>query len=170
VWCELYVMKDSHTQTQNGSSRRPARPPSPLQDIVSLQSFIVEVNHPFNALPHLQSLPYCNTLLHDHCAIYARPPTLPFDAIHHTILVMAISCKGQRPPLFRSGKLLNAAPLASKKDAYAALDSDFEREQLQVTYELVTQLCIGLHTILPLPILYGVWHTKGGAWGGRVMR
>jgi len=30
-------------------------------------------------------------LLHDHCAIYAPPPTLPVYAIHHTILVMAIS-------------------------------------------------------------------------------
>jgi len=31
-------------------------------------------------------------------------------------------------------------------------------------------LLIGLHTILPLPILYGVWHTKGGAGGRRVLR
>ena len=34
-------------------------------------------------------------LLHDHCAIYALPPTLLLYAIHNTILVMAISCKGQ---------------------------------------------------------------------------
>ena len=34
-------------------------------------------------------------LLHDHCAIYALPPTSLSYAIHHTILVMAISCKGQ---------------------------------------------------------------------------
>jgi len=34
-------------------------------------------------------------LLRDHCAIYARLPTSPFYAIHHTILVMAISCRGQ---------------------------------------------------------------------------
>jgi len=33
-------------------------------------------------------------LLHDHCAIYAPPPTPSFYAIHHTILVIAISCKG----------------------------------------------------------------------------
>jgi len=33
----------------------------PLQDSVSLQSFIVGVNHPFIA-PHLQSLTYCNTI------------------------------------------------------------------------------------------------------------
>jgi len=46
--------------------------------------------------------PTCKTyliaiLLQDHCAIYAPPPTLPFYAMHHTILVMAISCKGQEP-------------------------------------------------------------------------
>jgi len=34
-------------------------------------------------------------LLRDHCAIYAPLPTPPLYAIHHTILVMAISCKGQ---------------------------------------------------------------------------
>jgi len=34
-------------------------------------------------------------LLHDHCAIYARPLTPPIFALHHAILVMAISCKGQ---------------------------------------------------------------------------
>ena len=32
---------------------------------------------------------------HDHCAIHARPPTPSLFAIHHTQLVMAISCKGQ---------------------------------------------------------------------------
>jgi len=35
-------------------------------------------------------------LLHDYCAIYDTPPTPLVYAIHHTILVMAISCKGQR--------------------------------------------------------------------------
>ena len=34
----------------------------PLQEIVSLQSFIVGINHPFVTPPHLQSLPYCNTI------------------------------------------------------------------------------------------------------------
>jgi len=32
--------------------------------------------------------------LHDHCAIYAPSPPPPFHAIHHTILVMGISCTG----------------------------------------------------------------------------
>ena len=35
-------------------------------------------------------------LLHEHCATYAPPHCPPpFYAIHHTILVIAISCKGQ---------------------------------------------------------------------------
>jgi len=34
-------------------------------------------------------------LLHVYCAIYDAPPTPLLYAIHHTILVMAISCKGQ---------------------------------------------------------------------------
>jgi len=28
---------------------------------------------------------------------------------------------------------------------------------------------LGLHTILSLPILYGVWHTKGRSRGGRIL-
>jgi len=43
---------------------------------------------------HLQSLPSFNTVARSLRNI--RPPTdPPFYAIHHTILVMAISCKGQ---------------------------------------------------------------------------
>jgi len=34
-------------------------------------------------------------LLHDYCVIYDPPPTPLLYAIHHTILVMTISCKGQ---------------------------------------------------------------------------
>jgi len=29
---------------------------------------------------------------------------------------------------------------------------------------------VGLYTILPLPILYGAWHTQGGVGGGSYMR
>jgi len=47
--------------------------------------------------------PTCNACtiavrLHVHCAIYDAPPTPPVCAIHHTILVTAISCKGQPVP------------------------------------------------------------------------
>jgi len=67
----------------------------PLQDIVSLHSFSVGVHHPLIAPP-----PTCNAyrvaiLLHDYCAIYPPPPTPLVYAVHHRILVMAISCKGQ---------------------------------------------------------------------------
>ena len=34
-------------------------------------------------------------LLHDYCAIYEPPPTPRLHAIHHKMLVIAISCKGQ---------------------------------------------------------------------------
>jgi len=36
-------------------------------------------------------------LLRGHCAIYTLPPTPLLYAKHHTMLVMAISCKGQIP-------------------------------------------------------------------------
>jgi len=29
---------------------------------------------------------------------------------------------------------------------------------------------VSLYTMLPSPILYGVWHTKGGSVGGRILR
>jgi len=55
----------------------------------------VGVNHPFIAPP-----PTCKAypiviLLHAHCAIYAPPPTSLVYALHSTLLVMAISRKGQ---------------------------------------------------------------------------
>jgi len=47
----------------------------------------------FYAPRHLQSLPYCMTIARPLRNI--RPPTDPsLYAIHHTLLVMAISCKG----------------------------------------------------------------------------
>ena len=54
------------------------------------------VYYPFIPPPRLQSLPYIAKLLHGHYAIYAPPQAPLLDAIYHTILVMAISCKGQR--------------------------------------------------------------------------
>jgi len=41
-------------------------------------------------------------LLHVYCAIYDAPPTPLMYAIHHTLLLLAISCKGQLPPLCSS--------------------------------------------------------------------
>jgi len=47
-------------------------------------------------------------LLHDYCAIYAPLPTSLVYAIHHTILVVAISCKGQPPMCRRRRRLFHA--------------------------------------------------------------
>jgi len=54
----------------------------------------VGVHHPFIPPPTCKAYPIA-ILLHDHCALYAPPPTPPVYATHHTILMMAISCKGQ---------------------------------------------------------------------------
>ena len=78
--------------------------PTPFQHIVSRQSFIVEVHH------HCIAPPTCKAyriaiLLHNYCAIYAPPPPPPpVDAMHHTILVMAISCKGHRVSIEPKGQ------------------------------------------------------------------
>ena len=58
----------------------------------------------FNAVVNEPSIlypPTCNAhtvaiVVQDYCARYAPPPTLILYAIHHTILVMAILCKGQK--------------------------------------------------------------------------
>ena len=36
--------------------------------------------------------------------------------------------------------------------------------------ETISESQVGLYTILPSSILYGVWHTKGGEVGGRMLR
>jgi len=56
-------------------------------------------NDEFTAPPLYCRPPTCNAyhvaiLLHADCAIYTPPSTLPFHAIHHTLLVMVISCIG----------------------------------------------------------------------------
>jgi len=59
----------------------------------------VRANHRFIILPSCKAYPIA-ILLHDHCAIYAVPSTPLLYAIHHTILVMAILCKGQDAAAF----------------------------------------------------------------------
>jgi len=65
-------------------------------------------------LPSPPAMPtLLHILLHDYCAIYDPLPTPLLHAIDHTILVMAISCKGQVPrstiPLQVSRFYLNRA-------------------------------------------------------------
>jgi len=67
----------------------------PLQDIVSLCSFYVGVNPHFIAPPRTCITRTIAILLHVYCARHNAPPTPPLYAIHYTILIMAISCKGQ---------------------------------------------------------------------------
>ena len=45
--------------------------------------------------PTTYNAPSIATRMHDYCAIYDAPPTPLLYAIQHTILVIAISCKGQ---------------------------------------------------------------------------
>jgi len=74
-----------------------ATPPRPVQDILSLVFVGARINHPFITPPiciaHTTAI-----LLHDVCAMQELFPTLPLYAIHHTLLVMTISCKCQTTP------------------------------------------------------------------------
>ena len=82
------------TQTARRKERA-GSPRWPLQDIVLLQSLIVGVRHHFIAPLPPRNAYHIAIPLHAHCEIYAPPPTLPLYAMHHTILVMTMSCKGQ---------------------------------------------------------------------------
>jgi len=75
--------------------RAPWRVNWPLQDIRSLQSCLALVNRPSIA-PSIYIAHTIAIVFHDESAIYDRHPTPLVYAIHHTILAMAISCKGQR--------------------------------------------------------------------------
>jgi len=68
-------------------------------------------------------------LLHDHCGVYAPPPTSPLYAIHHTILAMSISWKGQAP--------VQCGAYADSRDSSAAI--------LLVFMHRTTILYTGLH-------------------------
>jgi len=48
--------------------------------------------------PHTCNAHTSAVLVHDYCAIYDSLPNPLSYSIHHTILVMAISCKGQGAP------------------------------------------------------------------------
>ena len=56
-------------------------------------AFYVGVNHSLTCIARTITI-----LLHVYCARNDAPPTPLLYAIHYTILVMAISCKGQREP------------------------------------------------------------------------
>jgi len=69
------------------------------------------------APPHPHCPHYCTTM-HDYCAIYDPPPTPLLYAIHHTILVMAISCESQITHRSYSSTTSALRPLAAAASAY----------------------------------------------------
>jgi len=69
---------------------------------LGLHKIFVHFNAIVNEPHHCTAPPTCKAhtvaiVLHDYCAMNAPPPTLLLYGIHHTILVMAILCKGQIP-------------------------------------------------------------------------
>ena len=64
-----------------------------VQDILSRLSFLARINHPLIAPRTCIALTTAIRLQYN-CAIFDPPPTPHVDAIHHTIVCMAISCKG----------------------------------------------------------------------------
>jgi len=67
----------------------------PIQDILSLVFVCARIDYPWINPAHSHYPHYTAILLGDFCGIYILPPTLPLYAIHRTILVMTILCKGQ---------------------------------------------------------------------------
>jgi len=80
-----------------GARRRWAQPWAgwSLQDIFFLRGCYAQINHLFIPTAHLHCPPWCNTIaqLLDCLRLPIRTPVS--YAMHHTILVMTISCKGQ---------------------------------------------------------------------------
>jgi len=66
--------------------------------------------------PHTHKAYPIVILLHNYCATYAPPLTPSVYAIHHTILVIAISCKGQdqTTPVRRSSALAQEYTLCAQ--------------------------------------------------------
>jgi len=66
-----------------------------------------------------------------------------------------------REPAIDGGVMAMLQELFAEKDAAVAAEDYHEAKRLKVSF--------GLYTILPLPILYGVWHTHGWSGGGRIL-
>jgi len=65
--------------------------------------------------------------MHGHCAIYASPPTPPSHAIQHTILVMALSCRGQILALPASREIIEHRRLLISKNSTRANQQNNQR-------------------------------------------
>ena len=102
--------------------------------------------------------------LHDYCAINDPQTITLLYAIPHTILVMAISCKGQ-------------ATLDRTQTTHP--NNNIRCAHMRANTANTVALCwtapsssqhISSYTVLLVPILYGVYHTKGGSGGTHILR
>jgi len=103
----------------------------PSQDMLLFRGCCAQINHQLTALPHLHYPHYCNTIARLLCNII--PPPTPFlYVIRHTILEMAISCKGQilRRCLGPTRRRLLRFPSSS----HCLLPTTILREEKQVTH------------------------------------
>jgi len=75
----------------------PSLPTWPLQDVVFLRDCCARINHPFIPRAHLHCPPWCNVSARLLGSVRLPLQTLVLYAMHHTILVITILCKGQLP-------------------------------------------------------------------------
>ena len=75
--------------------------PWPLQDILLLQELCARINDILCKYSLCLGTPSLLYRPHD-CAIHYSPPTPLYCNIYHTVLAMAISCKGQVTPPLRN--------------------------------------------------------------------
>ena len=95
VWVAGVLARSDVQIRQREGIRRHQVNEWPLQDIRLFLGCCARINHPFFPLAHLHCPPWCNTIarLLDSIRLPFRPPVL--SAIHITILVITMSCKGQ---------------------------------------------------------------------------
>jgi len=114
-------------------------------------------------LAHMHCSHDGNTLARLFCAIYDSSPAFLSYAILHTIVVMAISCKGQPGLHVSLSQPIPHGDLFTPQPFRAVVYS-----QRLITVACSQALRLGLYTILPSPKWYGVWHIKEGSVRGGV--
>ena len=96
IYAFYFVFRISYLETSSLAAAR-----SPSSSRLSLYKILFHFKAVLWSISSFYCYPpACNAyniaiLSHAHCTIHVPPPTLPLYAIHHTILMMAISCKGQ---------------------------------------------------------------------------
>jgi len=128
------------------------------------------------------------------------PPTPLLYVLHHTVMVLAISRKGQ----CQNRTVLRAKHAESINKCGILFIVSLFCDYMNLEYVYVHAICrvnqakyairmlvvapqeyvdthstrrltasrvpVGLHKILPLPILYGAWHTRGGSGVEHILR